>query len=1173
MEDFANQGLLGIAFFEATALFILLVLFFLLNRDLPARFFRLWLMGWAAFTFASGLEVLTLLSHGPNVRLLLLGSHMTGILLFLAAVTEYGAGKVWRVAQMGPLAVICLLGTIYAERHGTGPYVAVGWQTAILESAILMITGSVLWRAARARRGHGSQLLAGAFWLSGLHGIDRPHWPEHPFFLLRVAFDHLMGVFIGIAMVVMVLEAARTRTEDLNEKLRRLTLITTASTQSLKVSDVLDQVLTHLVQSLNASHGLVRLTEGAGESATLVLRASVGFTDSFKKKFEAVSVQESWVRRVLNQECSFLTLESEQDPKVREKMAQDGITAMVVVPLPGKEGPLGVLAVGVSSRSHFEQDEVNFIINVANLLGLTIQNVALFERAATAQQQWAYTFDSIQDPILVHDCSGKILRVNQRLAKYLDRGPKSLVGRPIAEILERKGLSWHTCPYCEGIAGAGDEPDPWLKGFFLPSNSDFSDPSGNRLGTVHVLKDITDRKRAEEKYRTLVGNLQEGVFISTPSGRFVDFNDAFMRMFGYDNREELLSVDIPAAFYVNPSDRDRMKKLIQEHGALEDFEVQLRRKDGEILTVLESSVGARDASGAITAYQGFMLDITERKRAEQEVRRRNRELMVLNSIGQILSQALELPDLLSRSLRQITDLFGLDQAAIYLLDEETCVMRRAAAVGHRSEYVRHFPQTEIHRELINHIRAVHASVLPIQSLPLPAVFRDVHQKEGIQVAHVVVLWSKGRILGCLVVGSRTLIEFTPADLNLLAATGTQFAAAIEKSLLYQEARQAYENLRRAQEQLVQSEKMAAIGQLISGVAHELNNPLTAILGYSQLLASSDDIGPTGIEYVEKLHKQAQRTHRIVQNLLSFSRQQKPERLTINLNQILEDTLALREYDLRVNNIQIHRDFAPDLPPTAADPYQLQQVFLNILNNAVDAILDKGQRGEIWLRSWIESNQLLVEFTDSGPGVQDPSKVFDPFYTTKPVGKGTGLGLSICYGIVTEHGGTVQVRNSPPRGATFTVTLPLQPATGEPGTKPTEITQTASGGRVLLVDDEEAVLELEREILEARGFSVRIARNGRDAQQILSREAVDLVVTDLKMPGEVTGRELYEWISKRDPDLASRMVFTTSDARSDEVKALAEEKGRQVVQKPFDMEGFSKAIQQALRQGSAPALRR
>src|SRR5260370_31408985 len=160
-------------------------------------------------------------------------------------------------------------------------------------------------------------------------------------------------------------------------------------------------------------------------------------------------------------------------------------------------------------------------------------------------------------------------------------------------------------------------------------------------------------------------------------------------------------------------------------------------------------------------------------------------------------------------------------------------------------------------------------------------------------------------------------------------------------------------------------------------------------------------------------------------------------------------------------MQIPRDFAPDLPPTAADPHQLQQVFLNILNNAVDAILDKSQRGEIWLRSWIESNQLLVEFTDSGPGVQDPSKVFDPFYTTKPVGKGTGLGLSICYGIVTEHGGTVQVRNSPPRGATFAVKLPLHSGASPLRSSVARTGEIVSKGRVLVVDVEEEVLDLKR----------------------------------------------------------------------------------------------------------------
>jgi two-component system NtrC family sensor kinase len=421
------------------------------------------------------------------------------------------------------------------------------------------------------------------------------------------------------------------------------------------------------------------------------------------------------------------------------------------------------------------------------------------------------------------------------------------------------------------------------------------------------------------------------------------------------------------------------------------------------------------------------------------------------------------------------------------------------------------------------------------------------------------------------VGSRTLREFTPADLNLLAAAGTQFAAAIEKSLLYEEARQAYENVRRTQEQLLQSEKMAAVGQLISGVAHELNNPLTAILGYSQLLASSCEISVRGGEYLEKLHKQAQRTQRIVQNLLSFARQQKPERLPVNLNQILDDTLALREYDLRINNIQIHRELTPNLPFTAADPHQLQQVFLNILNNAVDAVLEKGHRGEIWIRSAMEGRNLVVEFTDSGSGVVDPSRVFDPFYTTKPVGKGTGLGLSICYGIVTEHGGTVQVRNAPPRGATFVVKLPLHSG-ASPLRSSVAGTRGMVSGRVLVVDDEEEIVDVEREILLARGFSIVVAHSGRQAQQCLEKETVDLVVTDVKMPGEMSGRDLYEWILKHRPELAGRVVFTMSSGRSEEMNTLLQKSGCCVVQKPFEVETFAQAVQQILQQTGAPTVR-
>jgi len=298
--------------------------------------------------------------------------------------------------------------------------------------------------------------------------------------------------------------------------------------------------------------------------------------------------------------------------------------------------------------------------------------------------------------------------------------------------------------------------------------------------------------------------------------------------------------------------------------------------------------------------------------------------------------------------------------------------------------------------------------------------------EQIAAAHIVVLWSKDKVIGGLVIASRVPREFSPGDINLLIAVGSQISSAIERTLLYDQTRQAYEDLRRTQEQLLHSEKLAAVGQLISGVAHELNNPLTAILGYSQLLTACGQVGPQGLEYSEKLYKQAQRTHRIVQNLLSFSRQHKPERVAVRLNQVLEDTLALRDYDLRMSNIRLHLDLADDLPAAAADPHQLQQVFLNLVNNAVDAILEKSSDGDLWVRTAQEQGKFVVEFVDSGPGVKDASRVFDPFYTTKPVGKGTGLGLSICYGIITEHGGQIRVRNVPPRGASFTIELPAQP---------------------------------------------------------------------------------------------------------------------------------------------------
>jgi two-component system NtrC family sensor kinase len=797
------------------------------------------------------------------------------------------------------------------------------------------------------------------------------------------------------------------------------------------------------------------------------------------------------------------------------------------------------------------------------LLGLTLQNVRLFEQVDTIQRQWAYTFNSIGDPIFVHDREFRILRVNQRLAHVAARESNSIVGRWVSDLFTRKGANYNQCPYCEGVAGEGDEPDPWLPGYFLASNSDFADPSGKQLGTVHVLKDITERKRAEEKYRTLVSNVKEGVFISTPQGRFLDFNDAFLNIAGYDRREDLMAAEIPS-LYANPADRERLKKLLTEHNSVADFEFEMRRKDGELRTVMESSIAVRDATGTVTAFQGFLLDITERKRAEQEIRRRNRELLVLNSIAQTLTESMDLSDSLHRTLRQMAELFSLDTSSLYLFDDQNESLRRVAAVGHRSEFSRHFPQTKVAPELAHHLKAVHATFVSAQGLALPAVFWEIHRREKMVSAYIVVLWSKDRVIGGLVVGSRTPREFSPADINLLIAVGSQISSAIERTLLYEQTRQAYDDLRRTQEQLLHSEKMGAVGQLISGVAHELNNPLTAILGYSQLLISSGQIGPQGVEYSEKLYKQAQRTHRIVQNLLSFARQHKPERTSVSLNQILEDTLALRDYDLRMNNIRVHLDLATDLPLTAADPHQLQQVFLNMVNNAVDAILESATEGDLWVKTAAEDSKFIVQFTDSGPGVKEASRVFDPFYTTKPVGKGTGLGLSICYGIVSEHGGSIRVKNDPPRGACFTIELPLQPLpAAEPVETAGEPPKAAHGARVLLVDSDESVLESVEGILAGREHQVRVAKTVEEARTLLELHEFDVVLLDGGFNGKGPGASLTQWLLANKPDLAERVIWMKSDTPGSPA-AQGADGAQTILRKPFKASELLAAIDLFLR---------
>ena len=1020
----ATQGIQGIAFFEATACLTLLVLFLHLKRDNPGVFYRLWILGWISLTVSSFSEMGFFFGFSRFLEISAAISGTAALAFFLASIVQFTLGQNRFLWPMIWLSVLLVFTAGYYQAKA-GPWGQARWESTILQSVISMTAGWLLWRASAATRGHGTKLLAGAFTLLALNNIDRPQWTHGEIHLLRFAFDHFLNASLGIGMIVLLLEAARTRSMEISEKMRQFTLLTASSSQSVALPILLQKVLTQLTNSLGVSHGIVRLKEGDAEAAEYVCRASVGYSEAYLKQMERLASSSPWLQGVLQEPFRASRFEEEKDPKVRKIMAEAGITQLISVPLRGKKGVVGLMNIGALPGKRFHEDELTYLANVANFLGTTVENVNLFEQIKAVQQQWVYTFDSIGDPILVHDNEGRIVRGNLRLANLLGRDFASVIGRSVSDLLSSRAASFKVCPYCEGCAGDADSPDPWLQGYFLASNSVFSDPAGRQLGTIHVLKDITERKRAEDKYRNLVASVQEGVFISTVHGRFLDFNDALMRIAGYDNRDELMQVDIAQTLYVNANDRERLKKLLQEHSSVNDFEFEIRRKDGEIRTVSESSTAIRDSAGNVTAYQGFLLDVTERRRAEQEIRRRNRELLVLNSIAETLVSSVDLHDSLQRTLRQILELFALDASSLYLFEKDGQSLRRVAAVGHRSEFAKNFPLIAVPPELIQQIRAVRAPFLSAQGLPLPGLIADLKKKEQIESAYIVTLWSKEKIVGGLVVGSRLPREFSAADISLLIAVGSQVASAVERNQLYEETRQAYENLRRTQEQLLHSEKLAAVGQLISGVAHELNNPLTAILGYSQLLESSGQVGPLALSYSEKMYKQAQRTHRIVQNLLSFARQHKPERIPVLINTLIEDTLALRDYDLRMSQIRVHLDLAQDLPLIPGDPHQLQQVFLNLINNAVDAILEHSKDGELWVVSGVDEKSLVVELTDSGPGVKDPGRVFDPFYTTKPVGKGTGLGLSICYGIVTEHGGTIRVKNNPPRGASFRIELPLQ----------------------------------------------------------------------------------------------------------------------------------------------------
>lgn len=373
------------------------------------------------------------------------------------------------------------------------------------------------------------------------------------------------------------------------------------------------------------------------------------------------------------------------------------------------------------------------------------------------------------------------------------------------------------------------------------------------------------------------------------------------------------------------------------------------------------------------------------------------------------------------------------------------------------------------------------------------------------------------------------------------------------------------------EQLIQAEKLSSLGEILSGVAHELNNPLTGVIGYCELLINADLSGDDAIkEKLGKINNAALRCKRIIENLLSFARQHKIEKQYVNINDIVKQTLELKGYQLTVDNIEIVTELDNRLPYTMVDPYTIQQVFLNIVNNAHLAMKEKGGKHTLTARTEYNEGLLKIYFTDSGPGISEANlkKIFDPFFTTREVGKGTGLGLSISYGIIKEHHGELRVTSRQGEGATFIIELPVlsEADVKKPVMASSSDAEITDGEKknILVVEDEQSILELIKAIVESMGHNVCTASDAKIAMDKIKTKDYDMIISDIRMPN-MDGKELYWTIRRSRPDLIKKILFTTGDSINSETQKFLQDTRVSYIGKPFSTTELKKLIADYFKQ--------
>jgi PAS domain S-box-containing protein len=592
-----------------------------------------------------------------------------------------------------------------------------------------------------------------------------------------------------------------------------------------------------------------------------------------------------------------------------------------------------------------------------------------------SQRNFKELIDSFADPACAVSLDGTLRTINKRVTELTGLTYSELIGRRVYDLVEEP-----TRDEIERSIGRFLEKKRWA-GMVRIRFKNQSRPlyfdcvlngilKGDEVVGASMLgRDVTEQREKELRFTELFETLQEGVYFSTPEGQLLDANPALVSMLGYDDKGELLAVDAPALNF--ESGKPVLGRAADDRGGVRTREIKLRRKNGTAAVFVDSSRAVWDTSGNIIRYQGTLVEITEKREMQRQLAQQE--------------------EFRQRLLESFPDL-------ILVVDLE----ERYTFVSSRS------------RELLGYA--------PHDMLGKKISALEDHSPELASLYHSVA--SGKQVVGSAEYGARhhdgTWRTMRASASQLVDADGKLSGVIISVRDITIE--------RKLEQQVVQSERLAAMGAMIGGVAHELNNPLTSILGVSELLQDSET-SETARKQLAMLQREARRAADIVQNLTYFSRPPAPGKSRINLTEVVERTLNLHAYSLRKNSITV--DFLKDggVPYALGDPHQLMQVFLNLIVNAEQAIREVRDKGTLRIRLGRGDSSVWVSFHDDGPGIpkENLHSIFDPFYTTKRPGRGTGLGLSICKSVMKEHSGSVEAANAPDGGAVFTVTLPISPA--------------------------------------------------------------------------------------------------------------------------------------------------